>query len=35
VHIVRVCADIPIVVCKKVHFQGTENLDCSLLDYIM
>lgn len=29
----HVCANIPVVVCKKVRFQGTENLDCILLDY--
>lgn len=32
---VCVCAKIPIVVCKKVCFHGTESLDNSLLDYIM
>jgi len=30
---VCVCTAISIVVCKKVRFQGTENLYCSLLDY--
>jgi len=32
-NLVHVCANIPVVVCKKVRFQGTENLDCILLDY--